>query len=248
MDDCAKQLGNPPTDAELAELSSRYETAKAAFDEKRYSSAAMHLKPLLEVKAACEVVRKARELASAIDSAGAAALAAAAELEKQKKWPEAVAAYAKVSSDFRGCAAEKAAAEARKRIQSDPSLRAAAGSKKIEADAKAILDAAVRYEKAEKYSAAIASYERVVDMGETPSLAKAEEALKRLRADESVMKAVKAEEAAREARSLWARANSWASSNQAAKAIPLLRELLAKYPDSEYAPRAEAKLKELESK
>ncbi len=245
MDAATKILGNPPTDKEIAELAARLEAARKAIESERYSQAWIYLKPLVESKAKCGVVKRGRTLSVKIDEAGAVKLAEAAALGKAEKWAAAMAAYGKVASQFRGTEVEKKAAAARKAIRTNPKIRAAAEADKAELDAKKILATAQAYEKRRKYLNALSSYGRVVALGETSSRAAAAESIKRLKANKKIAAAMTAEKAERKARSLWSRAGSWIRNGQEDKAIELLNELVEKHPNSDYCAKAKEKLKEL---
>jgi len=245
MDEAIKVMGNPPTDAEIAQMTARLDAAQKAFDTKRYSSAHIYLKPLVKSKAKCGVIAQAKELAGKIATAGSERLAAAKGLYDARKHDEAKAECRKIAREFRGLEIEKQAVALRKTIEKDPAITKATRTAASEKSAAAFLRAAQRYERSKKYAAAMSSYGRVVGLGETSSKAKAEEALARLKADPAVAKAVAAAKAERAARSLWSRAGSWIASGKIEEAQKLLKELVEKHPDSPYAKKAKAKLKEL---
>jgi len=245
MDDAIKALGNPPNDREIAEMESRLDAAQKAFDTKRYSSAHIYLKPLVKSKAKCGVIAEAKALAGKIATVGTERLTAAKALYDARKYNDAKAECRKIAAEFRGLAIEKQAVTMRKQIETDPSIRKAAQAGKSERAAASHLRAAARYERSKKFALAISSYGRVVALGETSSKAKAEAALARLTADPAVQKAVAVEKAEREARSLWSRSGSWIANGEIEKAAALLKKLVEKHPDSPYAKKAKAKLKEI---
>ena len=245
MDAAIQKLGNPPTDAQIAEMAARFEAAKKAVESERYSSAQTYLKPLLASKAMCGVVTGARELSKRIDAAGAEKIAAAQALYDAKKYDEAKALCRKIAAEFRGTEVEKSSAALRKKIETDPAIRGAADARRNERTAAGLMKIAARYERSKKYSLAVSSYEKVVALGGTSFLPKAEEVLKRLKDDPAVAKAIVAEKAAREARSLWSRANSWIANGNVEKAAELLRKLVKEHSKSPYAKKAEAKLKQM---
>lgn len=216
--------------------------AEALIEAKDYKKAVGLLKGVASGKS--RSAARAHDVLAALDkSVGEPRLADARKLLADKKHREALDALRALADDLEGCDSAAAARKEIARIQGLPEVKELLGREKDEKKAGDVLARARDLEAKQDLVGAFGLYETLAkDFADTAAGRDAARRLGELRGDEALMAKIKAEQARRECEGWLKSADNYAKNGMADKAREVLKKLIDKYPDTEYAKQAKDKL------
>ena len=227
-----------PGKASLSLVAAAYKEGEAAFKAENFAGAFEHFIDVAackDIKGAAGYAEKSRARLLEMEKMAAAKLEEAKLAKLKGKGPEALEIVKLLLEKFPYCRAAGEAADLLMTLRSDPRVAAAV----------ALLEAE-ELDKAGKYPEAAAAYAAVMKKyPDSVQALKAKLRLKAMKADEEIAKAI--EEGAKaaadqECPKIMVMARNYAMNELPAQARALYQKIIRKYPDSDYAKEARAKL------
>ena len=230
-------------DKRLAALMRR---AKAA-DPKDMPLAIRTYRKIVDSKSADPLVTQAEERLAEIDKQASQALASAIEAVEDKRYSEATLKLQKISRVYQGTRTGAEAAAKLRELRADPEVARAAreAADKARAEKAAeLLAKAKALLKAKDYVAADKAFESLAaNYGGTPSATEARAQSDALRKDPDLGPKLRDAAAASDCRRWMTMAKNYLNSPRPKLALPYLKKIIDRYPNTTYAADAEAMLR-----
>ncbi|MBI5365698.1 MAG: redoxin domain-containing protein [Planctomycetes bacterium] len=190
---------------------------------------------------------RAKELLGELDkSVGEPRLAEAKKLAEEKKYAEAMEALRALAADLEGCPSAAAAKAEMVRLAGLPEVKELQAKEKAGERAGEMLARAKEREAQKAVAGAYGLDETLAkEFGDTQAGKDAAARLAEMAKDPALMAGVEAERAKAECEGWLRQAENFAKNKMSDKARELLKKVMEKYPDTEYAKRAKEKLSAL---
>ena len=195
-----------------------------------------------------DVGAAAKTAAEAIATRADKLLADAAAAIATKKYADAVKTFLAVSREFAlSTFADKAAARI-KEISTDPTIQGEIAQATLDQRADAAEAVGKTAEDKKDYAAAIRVYERyLIDYAKATRLPQVKTHLDALKADKTLLAHASADDAEKACRGDFQFAEAYIKNGHPEQAVPLLQAIIAKYPTTDWATKAKARLAEIKA-